>query len=66
MFLCAILNKIGTNYGYEEKVTKPKLFEEVILLPATQTGEPDFQYMEQTITALIAQQQTKLQLTQTT
>ena len=43
-----------------------ELNKEVIKLPATQTGEPDFQYMEQTITALIVQQQAKLQLTQTT
>lgn len=62
MFLCAILNKIGTNYGYEEKVTKPKLFEEVILLPATQTGEPDFQYMEDYIKNVEELQNRNLQI----
>ena len=62
MFLCAILNKIGTNYGYEEKVTKPKLFEEVILLPATQTGEPDFQYMEDYIKNIEELQNRNLQI----
>lgn len=62
MFLCAILNKIGTNYGYEEKVTKPKLFEEVILLPATQTGEPDFQYMEDYIKNVEELQKRNLQI----
>lgn len=62
MFLCAILNKIGTNYGYEEKVTKPKLFEEVILLPATQTGEPDFQYMEDYIKDIEEIQNCNLQI----
>ena len=36
-----------------------------IPLPMTLSGEPDFQYMEQTITELIVQQQAKLQLTQT-
>lgn len=62
MFLCAILNKIGTNYGYEEKVTKPKLFEEVILLPATPTGEPDFQYMEEYIKNVEELQNRNLQI----
>ena len=62
LFLCAVLNKIGANYGYEEKVTKSKLFAEIIKLPATSDDLPDWQYMENYMYQLEQQKRQCLQL----
>lgn len=62
MFLCAVLNKIGANYGYEEKVTKSKLLAEKIKLPSTSEGTPDWQYMENYIRQIEKLQRRNLQL----
>ena len=46
LFLCPIINKIGSNYAYIDKWTANKMRISKILLPATPAGEPDWRYME--------------------
>ena len=62
LFLCTILNKIGENYGYEEKINKTKLFAESIKLPIDSLGNPDFAYMETYMKSIMEQQRGKLEL----
>ena len=66
LYIRALLMVNKSLFAYTDKVTTSNYENSTIPLPVTQSGEPDFQYMEQTITALIVQQQAKLQLTQTT
>lgn len=65
-FIIPIIKQLGKQYAFIDKWKKEDMEKTFIPLPMTLSGEPDFQYMEQTITALIVQQQAKLQLTQTT
>lgn len=47
-FIIAVLNKTMENlFNYEEKATKDSLKTMIVKLPATSTGEPDWNYMEQ-------------------
>ena len=64
-FIIPIIKQLGKQYAFIDKWKKEDMEKTFIPLPMTLSGEPDFQYMEQTITALIVQQQAKLQLTQT-
>lgn len=66
LYIRALLMVNKSSFAYTDKVTTSNYENSSFPLPVTPSGEPDFQYMEQTIKALIAQQQTKLQLTQTT
>lgn len=65
-FIIPIIKQLGKQYAFIDKWKKEDMEKTFIPLPLTLSGEPDFQYMEQTITALIVQQQAKLQRTQTT
>ena len=65
-FIIPIIKQLGKQYAFIDKWKKEDMEKTFIPLPMTLSGEPDFQYMEQTITALIVQQQAKLQRTQTT
>lgn len=48
LFLASIIEKVTCNkYGFTEMCTGTKLLKEVIKLPATSSGEPDWDYMEQ-------------------
>ena len=66
LYIRALLMVNKSLFAYTDKVTTSNYENSTIPLPVTQSGEPDFQYMEQTITALIVQQQAKLQRTQKT
>ena len=52
MFICAILRKAHEKYDYNHKISKDRLNDEIILLPATSSGEPDWDFMEQYIAEL--------------
>ena len=65
-FIIPIIKQLGKQYAFIDKWKKEDMEKTFIPLPMTLSGEPDFQYMEQTITALIVQQQAKLQGTQKT
>ena len=66
LYIRALLMVNKSLFAYTDKVTTSNYENSTIPLPVTQSGEPDFQHMEQTITALIVQQQAKLQRTQKT
>ena len=47
LFICAVLNnEISQKYDYNNCLIGKKLSEEIILLPITTKGSPDWQYME--------------------
>ena len=46
MFVAPCIRSLRRNYGYTNKWTSAKMAEDVILLPATPDGEPDWAYME--------------------
>lgn len=48
LFLSTIINRTGTiiGYSYIKKRSQKALAKEFIYLPATKTGEPDWQYMD--------------------
>ena len=46
LFIAAILSKNNLKYNYNNKVSKDKLFNEIVPLPVTPEGTPDFDYME--------------------
>lgn len=47
LFLVGVLRKKHKKYDYVNKISKERLENEVILLPATPSGDPDWAYMEQ-------------------
>ena len=51
LFLSTIINKTGSiiGYNYAKKRSQKALAQEVIYLPVTQDGSPDWEYMEQFI-----------------
>ncbi len=52
MFIITILNREDYRYSYGRARILSKLRDETILLPATPTGEPDWQFMEDYIKSL--------------
>lgn len=46
MFVAPCIRSLRRNYGYTNKWTSAKMAEDVILLPATPDGAPDWAYME--------------------
>lgn len=46
MFVAPCIRSLRRNYGYTNKWTSAKMAEDVVLLPATSDGEPDWAYME--------------------
>lgn len=47
MFVAPCIRSLRRNYGYTNKWTSAKMAEDIILLPATSDGVPDWAYMEQ-------------------
>ena len=64
LFICSVLNnEISQKYGYNNCLIGKKLSEEIILLPITAEGSPDWQFMEdymKEITKLAAKRVEKL------
>ena len=52
LFICSILQKKHANYDYTNKISKEKINEEEIFLPADSSGNPDWDYMEKYVKAL--------------
>lgn len=46
-FICAVLSSCHKKYDYVNKISKDKLNDEFIKLPAKDDGTPDYEYMEQ-------------------
>ena len=53
LFICSILQEKHANYDYTNKISKEKINEEEIFLPADSSGNPDWDYMENYIKELI-------------
>lgn len=49
LYFCAAIRKCGKKYGYAYKWTKEYMEKELLLLPATTSGDIDFAYMESRI-----------------
>lgn len=47
MFVAPCIRSLRRNYGYTNKWTSAKMAEDIIFLPATPDGVPDWAYMEQ-------------------
>lgn len=47
MFVAPCIRSLRRNYGYTNKWTSAKMAEDIVLLPATPDGAPDWAYMEQ-------------------
>lgn len=45
-FLCSITKRIGKRYQYIDKWTKDNMEKDLIMLPVSENGEPDWEYME--------------------
>lgn len=57
LFLASILNFVLTRkYSYAEKLSPDKIKNEVIRLPVTPSGEPDWSYMEQYMRTVMGRQ----------
>lgn len=46
MFICPIIKSIGQKYAFIDKWKQEDMKNDIIKLPITSTGEPDWQYME--------------------
>lgn len=46
LFICSILSKICGKYNYSNMGSASKIKNEVVCLPCTKTGDPDWEYME--------------------
>lgn len=46
LFICSILSKICGKYNYSNMGSASKIKKEVVCLPCTNTGDPDWEYME--------------------
>ena len=46
MFVCPIIKSVGQKYAFIDKWKQEDMKNEIIKLPVTSTGEPDWQYME--------------------
>ena len=46
MFICPIIKSVGQKYAFIDKWKQEDMKNEIIRLPITSTGEPDWQYME--------------------
>lgn len=45
-FLCSITKRLGKRYQYIDKWTKDNMEKDLIMLPVSENGEPDWEYME--------------------
>ena len=52
MFLIPLIRVEGKKYAFVDKWTKDQMEASCLMLPATSSGQPDFAYMEQYMTAL--------------
>lgn len=63
-FICPIIKSVGQKYAFVDKWKQEDMKTEIIKLPITQTGEPDWQYMENYMKNIISTMQDNLTLFQ--
>lgn len=63
-FICPIIKSVGQKYAFVDKWKQEDMKTEIIKLPITQTGEPDWQYMENYMKNIISTMQNNLTLFQ--
>ena len=62
LFICALLTKLGhqKQFGYTNMLTLNKFNHLSIKLPATATGQPDWQYMDNYISSILQAQKERV------
>jgi hypothetical protein len=49
MFISSIISRISEKYSFNREINDQRIRKEIILLPATKDGSPDYDYMENTM-----------------
>lgn len=60
LFIAPLIEVVGRNYAYVNKWKLQDMIDSEILLPVSSTGSPDWDYMEQTMRDIEAQQERQL------
>lgn len=60
LFLCTIIRRVCSKYSYNQMCSASKLSAEKITLPITNSGEPDYFYMEEYMKSIIKKQRNNL------
>lgn len=47
LFIATIVARLGEKYGFNREINDRRISRETILLPATQDGTPDYEFMEE-------------------
>ncbi|WP_303288246.1 N-6 DNA methylase [Marinobacter sp. SS8-8] len=54
LFIAALTNRLSEKYNFNREINDKRISREKIMLPVTEEGEPDFEYMEQYMKNLVA------------
>ena len=60
LFLCSVIEQVSVKYQFDNMCTGEKLSNDVIKLPATSDGQPDWDYMESYMKAVIEESEKSL------
>ncbi|MBQ0084065.1 MAG: restriction endonuclease subunit S [Clostridiales bacterium] len=55
LFMATMLNRLSEKYNFNREINDSRISREKILLPITEAGEPDYDYMEQYVKNMIIQ-----------
>lgn len=61
LFLCSIIEQVSVKYRFDNMCTGEKLSNDIIKLPATSDGQPDWDYMESYMKAVIEESEKSLE-----
>jgi hypothetical protein len=61
LFLCSIIREIGKKYEWQDKWSLEKIGKDVIPLPVTPDGKPDYQFMEDYINSMYDKCMTRIE-----
>lgn len=53
LFIATLLNRLSSKYGFNREMNDKRIKRETVILPTTEEGTPDFEYMEQYVINLI-------------
>lgn len=60
LFIAPVIQSVGMNFGWESKWNLPDMIGAIIRLPVTSAGDPDWDYMEQTMRNTMAEREAAL------
>lgn len=61
LFLCSVIEQVSVKYQFDNMCTGEKLSNDVIKLPATSDGQPDWDYMESYMKAVMEESEKSLE-----